>query len=312
MTHGQTALERDARRRSSDGQREFERQKVAAHYEHNADIFSLVLDSHLTYSTGIFRSTADDLETAQKRKFEHVRKLLRIRPGEEVFDAGCGWGSILLDLAEHTEGRFYGVTLSGKQREVALQRARQRGLDHRVRVDVAHVAEVNLEPSSMDVIIFSGSIVHIHDREAIHRWVARCLRPGGRLLISDCYFPVQQRGSRNTRATEYILGHTLGYCRLLTLSKELELIEKNGLDINLVEDLTSSYVYTVRHWIENIRRHRTQLEELAPGFAHILQCYMTIGRLSFRRRTALEYMILATKGRIDHDPDDRSIRGTST
>ena len=50
--------------------------------------------------------------------------------------------SILLDLAEHTEGRFYGVTLSGKQREVALQRARQRGLDHRVRVDVAHVAEV--------------------------------------------------------------------------------------------------------------------------------------------------------------------------
>ena len=87
MTHGQTALERDARRRSSDGQREFERQKVAAHYEHNADIFSLVLDSHLTYSTGIFRSTVDDLETAQKRKFEHVRKLLRIRPGEEVFDA---------------------------------------------------------------------------------------------------------------------------------------------------------------------------------------------------------------------------------
>jgi cyclopropane-fatty-acyl-phospholipid synthase len=312
MTHGQTALEREALRRSSDGQREFERQKVAAHYEHDVDIFSLVLDSHLTYSTGIFRSTQEDLETAQERKFEHVRKLLRIRPGEKVFDAGCGWGSILLDLAKHTEGHFYGVTLSGKQRDVALQRARQRGTDHRVHIDVAHVAEVSLEPNSMDVIIFSGSIVHIHDREAIHRWVARSLRPGGRLLISDCYFPVQQRGSRNGRATEYILGRALGYCRLLTLSEELGLIEKNGLDINLVEDLTSSYVHTVRHWIDNIRRHRTQLEELAPGFAHILQCYMTIGRLSFRRRTALEYMILATKGRLDHDLDDRSIRGTST
>jgi cyclopropane-fatty-acyl-phospholipid synthase len=295
MTHGQTVLEREARRRSSDEQREYERQKVADHYEHDARIFSLVLDSQLTYSTGIFRSPAEDLETAQKRKREHVRQLLRIQPGEEVFDAGCGWGSLLLDLAEHTEGRFYGVTLSGKQREVALQRARQRGIDHRVRVDVAHLAEVSVEPNSLDVIIFSGSIVHIHDREAIHQWVARSLRPDGRLLISDCYFPVQQRGSRNTRATEYILGRTLGYCRLLTLSEELGLIEKNGLDIHLVEDLTSSYVHTVKHWIDNIRRHRAQLEELAPGFAHVLQCYMTIGRLSFRRRTALEYMILATK-----------------
>ena len=309
MTQGQSALEREALKRSAVEQREFERQQVAAHYEHDADIFSLVLDSQLTYSTGIFCSTAEDLETAQRRKFEHLRKLLRIQPGEEVFDAGCGWGSILLDLAEHTEGRFYGVTLSAKQREVTLERARQRGIDHRVRVDVAHVGEVSLEPSSMDVIIFSGSIVHIHDREAIHQWVARSLRPGGRLLISDSYFPVQHRGARNSEATEYILGRTLGYCRLLTLSEELGLIEKSGLDVRLVEDLTSSYVHTVRHWIDNIRRHRTQLEELAPGFAHILQCYMTIGRLSFLRRTALEYMIIATKGRIDLDLEDLSIVG---
>jgi cyclopropane-fatty-acyl-phospholipid synthase len=311
MDHDQTALEREALTRSSDVQREFERQKVAAHYEHNVDIFSLVLDSQLTYSTGIFRSAGEDLETAQKRKFEHVRNLLNIQPGEKVFDAGCGWGSILLDLAKHTEGHFRGVTLSGKQREVVLQRARERGIDHRIRVDVAHVAEVDLEPNSMDVIIFSGSIVHMHDREAIHRWAARALRPGGRLFISDCYFPAQQRGSRNSRATDYILGHALGYCRLLTLSEELRLMEQNGLDIRLVQDLTSSYVHTVKHWIDNVRRHRKRLEELAPGFAHILQCYMTIGRLSFRRRTALEYMILATKGSADLNLDHGSFSQSS-
>ena len=48
-------------------------------------------------------------------------------------------------------------------------------------------------------------------------------------------------------------------------------------------------------WIDNIRRSRSRLDEIAPGFAHTLQCYMTIGRLSFLRRTALEYMMLATK-----------------
>jgi cyclopropane-fatty-acyl-phospholipid synthase len=310
MSGGQTLLERDALRRSPDEQREFERRNVASHYEHDPEIFSLVLDSQLTYSTGLFLRAEEDLETAQTRKFAHVRDLLRLQPGEKVFDAGCGWGSILLNLAEHTEAEVHGITLSDKQREVALRRARERGIEDRVRIEVRHIGEVDLAPESVDAIVFSGSIVHMHDRDAVHRWAARCLRPGGRLFISDCYFPAEQRGSRESDATEYILGRALGYCRLLTLSEELALIERNGLDLRLVEDLTSSYVHTVRHWINNIRCNRARLEELAPGFAHLLQTYMTIGRHSFLRRTALEYMVLATKGRADTDLADWSIAGT--
>ena len=64
-----------------------------------------------------------------------------------------------------------------------------------------------------------------------------------------------------------------------------------------VEDLTESYVLTLGRWIDNVRRHRARIEELAPGFARLLQTYMTVARLSFDRRTALEYMILAVKGR---------------
>lgn len=74
-------------------------------------------------------------------------------------------------------------------------------------------------------------------------------------------------------------------------------MERSGLDVLHVEDLTRSYVQTVNYWIDNVRRHRDEIDRLAPGFARILQTYMTIGRLSFHRRTALEYMILATKGR---------------
>jgi cyclopropane-fatty-acyl-phospholipid synthase len=304
-----TVLERDALRRSAAEQREFERREVAAHYEHDPDIFSLVLDSQLTYSTGIFLNAEEDLETAQTRKFAHVRELLRLKPGDAVFDAGCGWGSILLNLAQHTGAQVHGITLSAKQREVALKRARERGIADRVRIDVTHIGEVGLAPESVDAIVFSGSIVHMHDRAGVHRWAARCLKPGGRLFISDCYFPAETRGSRESEATEYILGRALGYCRLLTLSDELALIEKSGLDLRLVEDLTSSYVHTVRHWINNIRHNRRRLEELAPGFAHLLQTYMTIGRHSFLKRTALEYMVLATKSAGDTDLADWSIAG---
>jgi len=304
-----TPLEHEARGRSAGDQREFERRQVAAHYEHDPEIFSLVLDQRLAYSTGIYLNPEDSLETAQARKYEHIRNLLQIKPGEKVFDAGCGWGSVLLYLAEHTGAEFQGVTLSGKQREAALSRARGRAWQDRVRIDVRHVEEVVLEPESVDVMLFVGSIVHMHNRETIHKWAARALRPGGRLFISDCFFPAEQRGPRDSAATKYILGDTLGYCRLLTLSDELALIEGAGLDVRSVEDFTSSYVRTVEHWIDNIRRHRERIEALAPGFAHVLQSYMTVGKLSFARRSALEYMILATKSSRKEDPGSWTLPG---
>jgi cyclopropane-fatty-acyl-phospholipid synthase len=145
-------------------------------------------------------------------------------------------------------------------------------------------------------VLFVGSIVHMQNREEIYGRVASALRPGGRLLISDCFFPVEVRGDRESSATHFIFFDALGYCRLLNLSGELALIEGVGLDIDRLENLTSSYVLTLQCWIDNVRRNRPRIEELSPGFARVLQTYMTVAKLSFARRTALEYMVVATKG----------------
>lgn len=288
--------EREAAKRTAEEQRAHEAREVAQHYEHNPEIFSLVLDKRLAYSTGVFLSPQEDLETGQERKFARVAAKLNIQPGERVLDVGCGWGSLLLYLAQHTQGQFQGITLSSRQREVALQRAKDWGVADRVRVDLTHVEAFKPPPESYDVVIFSGSIVHMHNREAIHQLVGRTLKPGGRLFISDCYFPEQSRGNRDSNATRYIFVTALGYCRLLSLSEELGLIERAGLDLLHLEDLTSSYVQTLGHWIDNVRANRERIEAMAPGFSRVLQGYMTVAKLSFARRTALEYMILATKG----------------
>ena len=141
----------------------------------------------------------------------------------------------------------------------------------------------------------------MHNRSAIHQRVGRWLKPGGRLLVSDCYYPEEQRGDRESAATQYIFVEALGYCRLIGLGEELTLIERAGLDVSHVEDLTSHYVLTLERWIDNVRANRRRIEELAPGVSVVLQSYMTIARASFARRTALEYMVLACKGRPGFD-----------
>ncbi|WP_437985067.1 SAM-dependent methyltransferase [Sorangium sp. So ce117] len=296
MTAPRTRAEREAAVRTPEEQREHERREVAAHYQNDPEIFSMVLDSRLAYATGIFLDPAESLETAQERKYDWVRRELDIHPGERVLDVGCGWGSNLIYLAEHTGGSFQGVTLSDKQRQEALRRADRAGVASRVRIDLAHIEDIDLAPESLDAVLFVGSIVHMHNRERIHQKIAAALRPGGRLLISDCYFPARARGDRESSATQYIFVEALGYCRLISLAEELGMIEQAGLDVRRVEDLTSSYVHTVARWIDNVRTNRARIDARAPGFSRLLQTYMTVGRLSFARRTALEYMIVATKG----------------
>ena len=135
----------------------------------------------------------------------------------------------------------------------------------------------------------------MHHREDIHRRVGAALKPGGRLLISDCFFPSEARGDRNSAASQYIFVEALGYCRLLGLPEELGLNEAAGLDIVKVENLTDSYVSTIACWIDNVRKNRERIDAMSPGFSKLLQTYMTIGKLSFARRSALEYMLVAKK-----------------
>lgn len=296
--------------RSHAEQVEHERAEVAAHYQHDPRIFEMVLDSRLAYATGVFHDPGEDLETAQRRKYDRIRAKLAIAPGERVLDVGCGWGSNLLYLAEHTGGVFEGITLSERQREEALARAKAKGLADRVAIHVRHVEDLPLAEGSLDAVLFSGSIVHMHNREAIHARVARALKPGGRVLISDCYFPEQPRGDRESAATEYIFVEALGYCRLIGLGEELSLMSRAGLDVIHVEDLTRHYALTLARWIDNVRKNRGRIDAIAPGFSRVLQSYMTVARWSFERRTALEYMILATKGRPVIDAGRFAVGGT--
>lgn len=296
MSVAHTPLERAAQDRRREEQLEFERRAVAEHYEHDPRIFRLVLGRHVAYSTGKFERASDTLDQAQDQKLAWLAAQLALPAEGRVLDVGCGWGSVALYLAaQHPGVRVQGVTLSREQRAYLLEQGRARGLDARLQIDVQHVGELAVAPGSLDAVVFSGSVVHMHDRAAAYGLAARALRPGGRLLVSDCVFPAREHGDRESRATQYIFGTALGYCRLLTLSEELGFMERAGFDVERVEDFTDSYVHTTGHWIDNVRRHRARIDELAPGFSRLLQTYMTVGRLSFARRSALEYMIVARR-----------------
>src|SRR5256885_2003927 len=101
---------------SGRAQTEYERIHVPVHYDHEAAIFKMVLDERMAYSTAIYASPDDTLQVAMNRKYASIAARLDLKPGERALDVGCGWGSVLLYLAQNTGATFDAVTLSKRQR----------------------------------------------------------------------------------------------------------------------------------------------------------------------------------------------------
>ena len=83
---------------------------VAHHYDLSDDLYSLFLDPKKQYSCGYFKNENDTLEDAQNNKIQHIIKKLNIKPNQKVLDIGCGWGSLVIDIAKSTNCEVTGIT----------------------------------------------------------------------------------------------------------------------------------------------------------------------------------------------------------
>ncbi len=119
---------------------------------------------------------------------ELTRRLARslsLRRGQRVLDVASGPGATALLLARELGVEVDGVDLGEESVAKARAKAAEAGLSRDVRFHVGDAERLPLEDASVDAVVCECALCTFPDKGAAVTEMARVLRPGGRVGITD-------------------------------------------------------------------------------------------------------------------------------
>jgi arsenite methyltransferase len=149
-----------------------------------------------------------------------------LQPGETVLDLGSGAGfdCFLAARKVGSSGRVIGVDMTTEMLERARSNAARGGFDN-VEFLQGYIEELPLPDETVDVVISNCVINLSTDKPRVFREIARVLKPGGRMYVSDLVL---------TRPLPWFLRRSVALyaacvAGAMTRSAYLEAIEAAGL-----------------------------------------------------------------------------------
>jgi len=150
---------------------------VGRHYDIGNELYKNMLDERMTYTCAYWKN-AKDLDSAQEAKLDLVCKKMGLKPGTNILDIGCGWGSFAKYAAEKYRVNVVGITVSKEQ--IKLGRQLCKGLP--VKIEFQDYRDLN---EKFDGIVSLGMFEHVgYKNYKTYMAVAHhCLKEEGLFLL---------------------------------------------------------------------------------------------------------------------------------
>jgi cyclopropane-fatty-acyl-phospholipid synthase len=253
------------------------RDNVHHHYDLGNEFYRLWLDRELLYTCAYYPTPAATLEEAQIQKMEQICRKLRLRAGERVLEAGCGWGSLALYMARTRGVSVRACNVSSEQVRYARERARAEGLSGRVEFvedDYRNMA------GACDVFVSVGMLEHVGPAHyaALGALIDRCLgRNRGRGLLH--FIGRDRPGELNPWIRKRIFPGAYPPALREVLGSIVEPWRLSVLD---VENLRLHYACTLGHWRERFESAASRVASMFDEtFVRAWRLYLAGSQASF-------------------------------
>ena len=245
----------------------------------------------MQYTCAYFPEPGMTLEAAQLAKMDHVCRKLRLRPGERVFEAGCGWGGFALHMAREYGVEVRACNISREQIRYAHRHARAA----RASATASSFIEDDYRNISgkCDVFVSVGMLEHVGPENygTLGEVIDRCLAPQGRGLIHTI------GRNRPEPMNAWIERRIFPGAQPPSLGQMMAIFEPRDFSVLDVENLRLHYAETLRHWTA---RYLAAIDEVRAGarrgFARAWQLYLAGSIAAFTTGTMQLFQVLFARG----------------
>ena len=276
------------------------RDNIHHHYDIGNAFYELWLGSTMAYTCAYYPQPTATLDEAQVAKMDHVCRKLRLRPGESVVEAGCGWGMLAMHMARRYGVRVRAFNISREQIFWARERARREGLSGQVEYVEDDYRNVS---GRYDAFVSVGMLEHVGVKNypTLGGVVRRCLGGRGRGLIHSI--------GRNRPAPlhPWIEKRIFPGGRPPAPSEMAGIFEPWDLSILDVENLRLHYAQTLRHWLALFEgaseRVRSMFDE---KFVRMWRLYLSGSVASFTTGSMQLFQVVFAPGESNDIPWTRA------
>jgi cyclopropane-fatty-acyl-phospholipid synthase len=272
------------------------RRHISAHYDLGNDLFALYLDESMMYSSAVFPNPDATLAEAQEHRLERVCQALELCADDHLLEIGSGWGAMAAHAASRYGCRVTTTTISQEQREGALRRIQDAGVEDRVTVLLDDYRDLRGRYSKL----VSLEMIEAVGWQYFDTFFARCaelLEPDGlfflqAIVIDDRLYEMEKRA----RSFSNVLIFP-GGC--LPSVEVIERCVARETDMSMVwlEEIGAHYARTLELWRERFIANTDLAAELGydEGFRRLWTLWLAMSEAGFRERRLRDVQVVFAK-----------------
>ena len=267
------------------------KKNVEKHYDLGEDLYNLFLDKeHRQYSCAYWKSPNETLEEAQQNKINHIIKKLNLKPGQNVLDIGCGWGSMCFEIAKQSECEVTGITLSKNQYEYCVKKTKELKLDNQCHFELIDYRKIK---GKFNRIVSVGFLEHVG-----RKFYKTFFKKLNNLMTEDGISLIHTIGSTDHKAAPapFIQKYIFRGGLVPSGSELIEALEKTDLVLSDMESLIHHYDKTLEVWLNRFLANRDKAKNLySESFCKMWEFYLASCSAAFKYRDLLVYQLQIVK-----------------
>jgi cyclopropane-fatty-acyl-phospholipid synthase len=283
--------------------RQGSQRNIAAHYDLGNDLFRLMLDDTMMYSSGIFETAHSSLNDASIAKLDRICRKLDLRPEDHVIEIGTGWGGFAIHAATHYGCRVTTTTISREQYALAQERVEAAGLQDRVTLLLRDYRDLEGQFDKLVSIEMIEAVGHQYF-DTFFRKCGELLKPDGMMLLQAITI-ADQRYESARDSVDFIKRYIFPGCCIPSITAMANSVAA-ATDMKLfhLEDIGPHYATTLRHWRDNVFAQLEAVRALGypERFIRMWEFYLSYCEGGFAERGLGDVQMLLTKPQCRRGP----------